>query len=155
MNLNFKKKKEKIEQLKKIFYPNAYDIFPILKLKNLITKKLKKIKPDWIFILWSENITHLFSGLNYKVFAYYGNPIPKNINASNFLLAKYISNPFQRFLQYIYLFNLSRIHHNIINKIDIMGNVKKKMIQYIIKKKGLKRCIYIQNTWLSKFSEKK
>ena len=62
-------------------------------------------------------------------------------------------NPFQRFLQYIYLFNLSRIHHNIINKIDIMGNVAKNDSIYY--KKRFEEMYIFKILWLSKSSEKK
>ena len=146
-------KETQIRKLKKVMFPMDEDIFPILKTKNTFQKIVKKINPDWIFIFWSESLTHLFSLLDIKVFTYYGNPLTKNIMASNFLLAKYQSNILQKLIQKVFLFNVSRIHHRIMKKVEIMGNVAKNDSIYY-KANGLKNCFYIQNTWFASFKEK-
>ncbi|MBL00857.1 MAG: hypothetical protein CMI34_05570 [Opitutales bacterium] len=140
------------KKFKKVFLPNMYDLFPILFLKANVKKEVQKIKPDWIFIFWSENLTHLFANIESKVFAYYGNPLCKNMKASNFLLEKFRSNFFQKLLQNIYLYNLSKIHHRIMKNIDIIGNVAKNDALYY-KNKGHKNSFYITNTWFNKFSD--
>tara|TARA_B100000161_G_C33557451_1_gene418856 strand:- start:169 stop:1422 length:1254 start_codon:yes stop_codon:yes gene_type:complete len=153
IKINNELNETRFSKIKKIFFPKDEDLFPILKMKYKFHKVVSRIKPDWIFILWSESLTHLFSELDEKVFAYYGNPLTKNIMASNYLLAKYESNFLQKLLQKIYLINVSRIHLRIMRKLKIMGNVAKNDSLYY-KKKGLKNSFYIQNTWSSKLKAK-
>ncbi len=153
IRLNLNQDETFLQKFKKIFFPRASELFPILNLTNQIKKKVETIKPDWIFLFWSEKLTHLFANTNYNLFAYYGNPIPKNLSAHNLLLSKYKANFYQRIIQRIYLFNVSRIHLNLMKNVNIIGNIAKNDALYY-KNRGHKNSFYIQNTWFNKYSDK-
>ena len=148
--LNVKKSTGILARVREVFFPSLSILFPITQYHQISTVRVQHIAPDWIFTIWSEVLTDLFALSGKKIYAYYGNPVPKNIAASLKLASYRGQSSKQKYLFERFSTNISRFHKKIMGNVTLMGNVAKNDADYY-RDAGICPSHYIQNTWVNRF----
>lgn len=135
---------------KRLFFPKKTDFYPETQFSKQILTSVMEFKPDVILVPWSEWLTALCGELDYKKFAYYGNPDPKAGKWRALFERRYLISKQSPWRRFFYLKYLEYYHLKIMRKYDWLGDVANNDVLYY-QKKGIINAFYIQNLWIDRF----
>ena len=148
--IKMKQKKKNRSFFSRILVPKLSDFFPVYNIKNKSINILKEIDPDLVLVIWDEKLTDLFNFNNYKLYAYYGDPLIKNLK----MILQNSQRSFLKRIKDIYILsNLEKQHIAEFKKNFIMSN--NSLIDSNYYSQNGVNCKYIQNNWKPDFSKKK
>ncbi|CAM8660035.1 GT4_CapM-like domain containing protein [Oxalobacteraceae bacterium] len=137
----------------RILLPKITDWYPACADGALLAHAAKTWQADVILVPWSEWLTHACSEIPVVKFAYYGNPDPKATRTQLNLRRRIGEITFMRLcIEKILVNRFERIHLQIMNKYELLGNVAKNDAEYY-SGKGHRNAFYIQNIWMKPLVE--
>ncbi|MBN23403.1 MAG: hypothetical protein CL678_19105 [Bdellovibrionaceae bacterium] len=139
------------QRLTSLFKADELDYYPILSYQTKVDKIVSELKPDFLFIPWSEQGTALFArtSIPFK-YAYYGNPDPKAQKTQFLKSLQKDSHFFKNFFKKLKFARnnkrLEKIHLNLMREYHSAGNIAANDAQYYLDRNILSSH-YIQNIW--------
>ena len=141
---------ERLSSLATLICPRTSAFFPEAALRKAANDLVRSLRPDVVFVPWSEMTTQLFADVDALRVAYYGNPDPKNwrINALPPVAAS--RGWLRDLVTRIRLFHLERLHLREMKKYHLFGNVAANDAAYYADR-GLPDAFYTRMIYLDRY----
>lgn len=129
---------------------NTSIFFPEASFRELANERVRKLRPDVVFVPWSEMATQLFADAPGLRVAYYGNPDPKNWRLNGLPPVAPSRGAVRDMLARLRLDNLERIHLREMKKYNLFGDVALNDVEYY-RSHGLPDAFYSRMVYLDRF----